>query len=177
MKIAVYCGSSTGFDEVYSQAARELGTWIVTNQHNLVYGGGNIGLMKEVADIVLDHDGHVTGVMPSYLIDREIHRDDLSEFIEVDTMAERKTIMLEKSDICIALPGGPGTLEEISEAISLARVNQINNTCIFLNINGYYDHLEHFFKHMLEEGFINQKDFNNIHFVDDIADLSRFTYE
>lgn len=175
MKIAVYCGASTGFNEIYTKVAKELGEWIATNQHKLIYGGGNIGLMKAVSDALINNNGYVTGVMPTFLVDREIHRSDLSEFIEVTTMAERKAMMLDETDICIALPGGPGTLEEISEAISLARVSQIDSVCVFLNINGYYDHLEHFFNHMLNEGFISREDHANIHFVDQIEDLARFS--
>lgn len=174
MKIAVYCGAASGNNKIYEEVAVEFGKWMGTNNHVLIYGGGNVGLMGKLADSVLDSGGEVIGVMPDFLIQREIAHARLSELITVDTMSKRKQIMLEKSDICVALPGGPGTLEEIVEAISWSRVGQSNNPCLFLNINNYYEGIKAFYKHMVDEGFLTVEDFERIGFIDNFYDIEEF---
>ncbi|MBA5729478.1 TIGR00730 family Rossman fold protein [Aerococcaceae bacterium INB8] len=174
MKIAVYCGAAIGNNKIYEEAAIEFGKWIGKKNHELIYGGGNVGLMGKLADSVIDSGGEVIGVMPDFLIQREIAHIGLSELITVDTMSERKQIMLEKSDLCVALPGGPGTLEEIVEAISWSRVGQSNNPCIFLNINKYYEGIKAFYKHMVDEGFLTYADFERIGFINSFDDIEEF---
>lgn len=157
MKIAVYCGSTLGKNEHYQALANELGHWMASNNHPLIYGGGNTGLMGTIANAVLENNGQVIGVMPTFLMQGERAHQHLTEFIQVETMSERKQLMLELSDICIALPGGPGTLEEIVEAISWLRIKQSTNPCIFFNVQSYYNHLELLFDHMVHDGFLNSK--------------------
>ena len=171
MNIAVYCGSVSPNME-YDSLTIELGKWIVANKYNLVYGGGNVGLMSTIADTVLDGGLEVYGVIPTFLVKEELMKDNLTHIEIVETMQERKLKMMKLSNAFIALPGGPGTLEEITEVISLKRVKEHNNPCILINYNGYYDHLKLMYKTMLNNGFIDEESYNDIHFINDISDLS-----
>lgn len=172
MKFAVYCGGNNGNQSAYIKTAEQLGIWMAKKQHALVYGGGKAGLMGALADAMLANQGDVLGVMPQFLVDREIAHTQLGNQLHiVDSMSTRKQMMLDKSDICLALPGGPGTLEEIVEAISWLRVGQSQNPCVFLNVNQFYDHLKTFFKHMVAEGFLTPEDHQRIVFVDSLAEL------
>ncbi|MBC2254206.1 LOG family protein [Listeria ivanovii] len=113
------------------QAARILGEWIVEQKHILVYGGSKVGLMRVIADMVITGKGEVIGVMPRFLMERELAHTHLTKMYSVHTLG----------DVCIALPGGPGTLEEITEMISWSRIGQNPNPCILFNENGFYDPL------------------------------------
>lgn len=173
MNILVYCGANPGKDPLYAQAARDLGQWLARSGHRLVYGGGRTGLMGILADEVLDQGAEVYGVMPAFLKDKEIAHSGLSHLEIVETMAERKARMLALSDACLALPGGPGTLEEISEAISLARLGQSDRPCAFLNVADYYRPMQELFANMCQAGFLAQEDYERIFFIDDLADLDQ----
>lgn len=174
MNITVYCGSSIGNRDIYKNAARELGCWIAKNNHKLVYGGGNLGLMGSVADAVIENKGEVIGIIPSFLVDREQAHSGLTSLTVVSTMAERKLKMLEIGDVYIALPGGPGTLEEISEVISLVRVGQNKNPYVFYNVDKYYTPLETMFNNMVEEGFLTEEDRKKIIFLDSLSEIEEF---
>lgn len=174
MRIAVYCGASLGYDERYQQATIELANWLVSEQHQLVYGGGRVGLMGLLADTVLAKGGEVIGVLPHFLQQRELAHQHLTELILVDTMVQRKAKMLSLSEVCIALPGGPGTLEEISEVYSWARIGQNRNPCILFNVNGFYDPLKAMYQTMCEAGFLTEQDFNKLLFSDNFTELSDF---
>lgn len=113
-------------------------------------------------------------IMPQFLVDREIAAPHLDEFYVTDDMDERKAKMLSLADACLALPGGPGTLEEISEAFSWARVGQNPNPCAFYNVNGYYDKLADFFDHMVTEGFLTTEDRNKLLFSDSLEEIYNF---
>lgn len=173
-RIAVYCGASKGKNPVYEDYAVKLANWITDNHYELVYGGGKVGLMGIVADTVLDNGGEVIGIMPQFLVDREIAHERVTEFVVTHDMDERKKKMMELSDCCIALPGGPGTLEEISEAISWARVGENDSPCIFLNVNGYYDLMKHFFDQMVSEGFLSQTDRSKVCISDSFDEIDAF---
>lgn len=173
MNIAVYCASSIGKNPIFKQEAERLGKWIGKNNHRLIYGAGNIGLMGIVANAVLAENGKVTGVIPGFLDKREITHKCLTQLIKVTTMAERKTQMMSLADCFIALPGGPGTLEEISEIISLVRVNELNKPYFLYNIAGFYDKLMDFFAEMLKEGFVTEEEFNQIKILSSIDELDR----
>ena len=151
MKITVFCGANNGRNEAYKENAMEVGKWIATNNHTLVYGGGKVGLMGIIADTVLEKNSEVIGIMPQFLVDREISHTGITEFITVDDMSERKTKLVDLGDVFIALPGGPGTLEEISQVISWVRVGKKDAPCILMNINGFYDFLEQYFDKMVKE--------------------------
>ncbi|MDF2909439.1 MAG: family Rossman fold protein [Sporolactobacillus laevolacticus] len=173
-RIVVYCGASKGNDPIYETYAVQLANWITDNHFELVYGGGKVGLMGIVADTVLDNGGKATGVIPQFLVDREIAHDRLSRLVVVGDMDERKKAMMDLSDCCIALPGGPGTLEEISEAFSWARLGENESPCIFLNVNGYYDLISRFFDQMAEEGFLSGEDRKKILISDSFDEIMAF---
>ncbi len=174
MNITVYCGASLGRKDIYQETARELGRWIANNDNTLIYGGGKVGLMGIVADSVLENNGSAVGIMPSFLRTKELAHTGLTETLIVETMSERKLKMFELGDCYIALPGGPGTLEEISEVISWARIGKNNNPCVFLNVGGYYDNLKNFFDKMVEEGFLTADDRNKTLFAESIEEISEF---
>ncbi len=120
--ICVFCGSSYGQSQKYKEAAKALGTFLARSGMTLIYGGGKRGLMGEVAEAALRHQGRVVGVIPQFLKDREVAHDGLGELLVVDTMHTRKAKMYESADGFIALPGGYGTYEELFEVLSWSRV-------------------------------------------------------
>lgn len=174
MRITVFCGANNGKSELYKENAIELGKWIANKNHTLVYGGGKIGLMGVIADTVLENSGEVIGIMPQFLVDKEISHKGITEFVIVDDMSERKTQLVDLGDAFIALPGGPGTLEEISQVISWVRVGKKDAPCILMNVNGYYDFLEKYFDKMVEDGFLTKEDRKRTLFTDSIDEIEEF---
>jgi uncharacterized protein (TIGR00730 family) len=154
MRICVFCGSSAGNNQVYSDAARETGATLARQKIALVYGGGRVGLMGVLADSALSAGGTVIGVIPQSLLAREIQHTGLSDLQVVATMHERKTKMAELADGFIALPGGAGTLEEIFEQWTWAQLGIHHKPCGFLNTNGYFDPLRQMIDRMTIEGFL-----------------------
>ena len=173
MNIAVYCAASQSNDSTFDERTEELGSWIAKKNHTLVYGGGNTGLMGVVATSVIKSAGEVIGVMPQFFVEREIAKKDITKLYIVENMSERKNKMIELSEAYIALPGGPGTLEEIAEVVSWVRVGQTNGICIFYNIEGYYDHLEAFFNHMVTTKLLSKEDRGQIHFVKSLQEIEK----
>ncbi|MBF0776351.1 Rossman fold protein, TIGR00730 family [Streptococcus azizii] len=174
MKVTVYCGASLGENPLYQEGTIALGKWIAKNGHTLVYGGGNTGLMGLIADTVLAHGGQVIGVIPEFLKERELAHPRLSELRTVTTMSERKLALIQEADVFIALPGGPGTLEEISEVISWARIGKNDKPCILFTIAGYYQALEQFFDTMVTAGFLTLEDREKTLFSDEIEEIEAF---
>jgi hypothetical protein len=157
MRICVFCGSHSGNNELYANAAREMGRTLATCNIDLIYGGGRVGLMGELADSALTAGGAVIGVMPRSLVEREIQHIGLTELHTVATMHERKTKMAELADGFIALPGGAGTLEEIFEQWTWAQLGIHQKPCGFLNTNGYFDPLRKMIEKMSGEGFLRSE--------------------
>src|SRR5580693_3717821 len=157
MRICIFCGSRSGNNDLYTQAARQTGRTLAERQIDLVYGGGRVGLMGEVADAALSAGGTVIGVMPRALVAREIQHTRLTQLHTVETMHERKAKMAELSDGFIALPGGAGTLEEIFEQWTWAQLGIHRKPCGFLNTNGYFDPLRKMIDQMAAEGFLRQE--------------------
>ena len=172
--ITVYCGSNTGKDPEYKKIAQDLGKWLAHNNIGLVYGGGHIGLMGVIANSVLDNGGKVTGIIPTLLVEKEIAHKSLSALHIVKDMTERKVKLMELGDAYIALPGGPGTIEEISEAISAARLNLHKKPCIMMNIHGYYDDFLSQYDLMVKEGFLLDEHRDLVKDAASIDDLDRF---
>lgn len=143
--MAVYCGASTGNSVLYQARTEELGRWMSNNGYDLVFGGGKVGLMGILADTVIENGGKAIGVMPTFLMERELAYQAITEMHIVSDMHERKRKMIDLADCYLALPGGPGTLEEISEVVSWGRVGEHQNPCVFFNVDGYYDLLAAFF--------------------------------
>lgn len=174
MNIAVYCGASVGNDQQFGQAARELGEWIAHQNHTLVYGGGKAGLMGIVADSVLNAGGQVIGVIPEFLKNRELAHEKLTELYIVESMSERKRMMFDFAQAFIALPGGPGTLEEITEMISWSRIGQNPYPCMFYNVNGFYQMTKILYDQMVNQGFLTKDDREKIGFVETPRALDTF---
>lgn len=154
MRICVFCGSKTGNNETYAEAARAMGRALVAEGIDLVYGGGHVGLMGITADAVLAAGGRAIGVIPQALVDRELAHRSLSELHVVGSMHERKTLMADLSDGFIALPGGAGTLEEITEQWTWGQLGIHAKPCGFLDVGGYYDPVREMVAKMAAAGFL-----------------------
>jgi len=164
--IAVYCGSSLGASEIYKEQAILLGKFLARNNITLIYGGASVGIMGTIADAILAEGGSVIGVIPAFLEKREIAHKDLTELIRVDNMHERKAKMMALADGFIALPGGPGTLEEFFEVFTWNQIGLLQKPCGILNINGYYNKLIELFDHMVVEKFLQERS-RNVFYVDE----------
>ena len=156
-RICVFTGSRHGLRSEYADAARQLGRELVARGYGLVYGGGKVGLMTVIADMVLELNGHVTGVIPNSLVGKEVAHLGLSELRVVDSMHERKALMAELSDGFIAMPGGIGTMEEFFEVLSWAQLGIHEKPCALLNVCGYYDPLIQFLDRAVADDFIKPK--------------------
>lgn len=154
VRICVFCGASMGSSEIYARAAREVGTALASREIDVVYGGGRIGMMGQVADAALAAGGRVIGVIPRSLNDLEIGHNGLTELHVVGTMHERKALMAHLSDAFLALPGGFGTLEEFCEAVTWTQLGIHDKPCGLLNVEGYFDPLIAMFDRCVATGFI-----------------------
>ena len=163
--ISVYCGSSLGKNNIYTEMAILLGQSIHARGLSLVYGGGNVGLMGVIANTVLQLGGKVTGVLPNFLNKKEVGNLDITELILVNSMHERKQKISEISDAFIAMPGGFGTLEEIAEMLTWTQLGLSKKPIGFYNANGFYDLLLSQFDKMVDEGFLKPE--NRKMLVDD----------
>ena len=152
--ICVYCGSSSGADPDFAKHAGVLGRLLADKDLCLIYGGARVGLMGAVANAALNAGGKVTGVMPDFLVRKEVAHQALTELKIVKSMHERKTIMAELADAFIALPGGLGTLEELFEVLTWAQLRLHSKPCGLLNTNSYFDHLITFLDHSVSQGLL-----------------------
>ena len=157
MNLCVYCGTALGADPAYLAAAQATGACLAEQGIGLVYGGARVGLMGAVADAALAAGGQVVGVMPRALVEREIAHMGLSSMHVVDSMHERKALMAQLSDGFVALPGGPGTLDEIVEQWTWGLLGIHAKPSGFLNTNGYFDPLRAMMQRMADEGFVGRQ--------------------
>lgn len=155
MRIAAYCGSSHGNEPHFEREAQNLALALARNKMDLVYGGGKVGLMGALADAAIAAGVHVIGVIPQFLADHELSHPHVHQLLVVNDMHERKAAMAQQADAFIALPGGPGTLEEIIEAWTWAQLGLHAKPCAFLNVDGYFDELLAFIDKMIVKGFMN----------------------
>lgn len=153
-RVCVFCGASSGVDPRHAEAARALGRAIAARGLELVYGGGSVGLMGQVADAALAGGARVTGVIPQVLQIRELAHRGLSDLRVVGSMHERKALMAELSDAFVALPGGMGTLEELSEVLTWAQLGLHQRPVGLLDAGGYYRPLIAFFDQAVTAGFL-----------------------
>jgi uncharacterized protein (TIGR00730 family) len=151
--VCVFCSSAGGLPEAYRSAARDLGAELAGRGHRLVYGGGNVGLMGEVARSVHEHGGTVVGVIPQGLVDRELAYDPADELLVTDTMRERKAEMDARADAFVALPGGFGTLEELLEVLTLRQLRLHDRPIVLVNVAGYWDPFLAMVSDMIDQGF------------------------
>ncbi|MBX3439226.1 MAG: TIGR00730 family Rossman fold protein [Planctomycetaceae bacterium] len=152
--VCVYCGSSIGARDEYTRAARELGRLLAQQGLRTVYGAGNIGLMGELADAVLDAGGEIIGVIPEALVARELAHSGVTDLRIVHSMHERKALMADLSDAFIALPGGFGTFEELCEMLTWVQLGIHSKPCGLLNVAGYFDPLIAMFDRAVDERFL-----------------------
>ena len=152
--ICVFCGSSTGDDPVYLEAARAFGEELVREKIRLVFGGGNIGMMGAISNVVQNAGGTVLGIIPKFLVAREHAAEGSYELIVVRDMHERKRIMVERADAFVALPGGIGTLEELVEQLTWFQLDRHKKPILLANIKGFWNPLLDLFAHLQKENFI-----------------------
>lgn len=152
--ICVYSSSSPLINENYVMTAKELGKLFAEHQIELIYGAGKVGLMGTMADAVLEGGGKVTGVIPTFMIERDWHHNSLTTLLEVDSMHERKQKMASLSDGVVALPGGCGTLEELLEIITWKQLGLYANPIVIVNTNGFYNPLIEMLNKAIDEKFM-----------------------
>lgn len=169
--ITVYCGSACGARPEYEQATRDFARGLAELGVDIVYGGGNIGLMGVLADAALAAGGDVIGVIPTSLVDREIAHPGLTELHVVESMAERKSRMEQLGDVFVALPGGIGTLEELFEVFTLQLLGPECMPVVLYNVEGYWNSLVDMLQRMSEEGFIPAKYIDALIVVESVPEL------
>ena len=156
-QVCVFCGSAAGNSPIYAATARELGRELAARNLGLVYGGGRVGLMGEVATATLAAGGTVVGVIPHSLAVKEVAQEDCTELIVVNTMHERKAIMADRADAFIALPGGFGTCDELFEILTWAQLGIHRKPVAVLNVNGFFTSLLSWLDHVVAEGLLRPK--------------------
>ena len=170
-KIAVFCGSSLGFSNIYKEETVKVGHYLASNSIDLVYGGGKIGMMGILSNTILENRGKVYGVIPNLLRHEEVIHEGVTEMIITKTMSERKVSISKMADGYIALAGGFGTLDEIFEALTLGQLGIENKPIGILNTNGFFDYLIKQLDVMVNEGFLKQTNRNMLLISDSIEDL------
>lgn len=169
--ICVYCGSNSGQNPAFVEAARQAGRALADRKITLVYGGGQVGLMGEVADAALAAQGRVYGVIPEFIALKEIAHDGLTELHVVQSMHARKAKMVDLSDAFIALPGGIGTMEEMFEIWTWGQLGQHRHPVGLLNVDGFYDELVAFLDKMTDQGFLQPEHRAALMVSDRVEDL------
>lgn len=156
LSICVFCASASGLEEVYLDSARLLGKEIGRRGYRLVYGGGNVGLMREVAISVQDAGGEVFGAIPRSLVERELAYGPADELVVTETLRERKAEMDNRADAFVALPGGFGTMEELLEVLTLRQLNLHDRPIVLVNVNGFWDPFLAMVREMTAQGFARE---------------------
>ncbi len=160
--IVVFCGNSNGFEQSYSKEGYQLGKMLAESNRTLVYGGAKIGVMGRVAQGALDFNGNVIGVIPEFLMHKEVFHESLSKLIVTQNMHERKLKMHELSDGIIMLPGGYGTLEEFFEMLTWSQLGLHQYPIGILNTDGFYDELIEMLYKMVNTGFVKEANYKSI---------------
>jgi hypothetical protein len=169
-RVCVFCGSNVGSSASFVEAARELGHGLATRGLGVVYGGGKVGLMGELADAALDAGAEVTGVMPAHLVDREIAHSGLSRLEVTASMHERKALMAELASGFIALPGGFGTFEEVIEILTWNQLGLMSKPVVFLDVDGFYTPLLDFLDRAVDARFVRPEHRSLAQRADTVAD-------
>lgn len=170
VSVCVFCSSSEAVDGDLRALASELGDAIASRGWRLVYGGGNVGLMGEVARAAMDGGAHVTGVIPHRLVDKEIALDDVSELIRVDTMRERKRLMDERADAFVILPGGIGTLEELMEVLTLKQLGFHDRPIVMLDPVGFWAPLHQLLDEVVAAGLASHRVKELLHLASTVSE-------
>lgn len=174
MNVCVFCGSGTGSNPAYSQTARKLGFLLAQASIGLVYGGGNVGLMGILADAVMEGGGTVKGVIPRFLLEKEVGHRGITDLEVVESMHQRKQRMADLSNGFIALPGGWGTLEELAEILTWKQLGLINQPVALLNALQFFDPLLNQMRLMVKEGFLFPGNFDSLNVRETPEDIISF---
>jgi uncharacterized protein (TIGR00730 family) len=169
--VCVYCGSSNNVNKDYLKAAIDMGAELGKNEMRLVYGGGNVGLMGACANATLENGGEVHGIIPSHIAEKEVQHNHLTKLDVVETMHERKQLMVDHSDAFVVLPGGLGTMDEFFEIMTWRQLGLHDKPILVANINGYWDHLLSLIDGLIKEGFARQTDRDFLLVVDKVEDI------
>lgn len=173
-KICVFCSSSDVADDVYFKAAKELGYYISNSGYSLLFGGANVGLMKHLNETVKEYNGYSIGVIPQKIFDNNLACTNVDELTVTPDMHTRKAKLESLADAYIALPGGFGTLEELSEVITLKQLGYHNKPIIILNINNFYEKLSEFYEELYSQKFAKEDYRKLYYFSDSIKDTFRY---
>ncbi len=168
--VCVYCGSRNGTNSAYSDAAKTFGTLLAQEGWRLVYGAGDVGLMGEVARAAQSAGGDTFGVIPVHLLQREVGKTDLTRFVITETMHERKKVMIMNADAVVVLPGGPGSLDELFEALTWRQLGLHEKPILVMNVDGYWDTLHDLLQQVIGQGFADGSLADFITWVDSPAD-------
>ena len=169
--ISVFCGAHLGNNPIYASEAKKIAEVIVEKGMNVVFGGGDVGLMGVVSHTAIDNGGEVLGISLQSLYELELTNPRIQEVVVAKTLLERKDIFMQRSDAFIVLPGGVGSLDELAEVMCSNQLGIINKPIGILNTNGYYDHLLAWMKKAVEEGFVSDANFNELIVSDSCANL------
>lgn len=170
-KICIFCGSSMGFNPIYREKAAELGIVLAEHGCELLFGGGSVGLMKVIADVMMERHCKVTGTITQHLLDMHVGHSEIDELIVVETMAERKKVLEDMADGFIAMPGGIGTMDEFFETYVLSQLRVFDKPVALFNVNGYYDGIVQFIDYIAKEGFMRKEHAENLIVSDDPKEL------
>jgi uncharacterized protein (TIGR00730 family) len=162
MNVCIFCGSASGHKNGYSEAAKEMAQHLYKSKSTLIYGGGNIGLMGITADELLQLGGEVIGVIPDFLMQKEVGHKGVTRLEVVSSMHERKRRMADLADAFIAMPGGWGTLDELAEILTWKQLGLIHASIGILNTHQYFDNLLNQMKTMVDEGFLSPLNFKDL---------------
>jgi uncharacterized protein (TIGR00730 family) len=172
-KLCIFCGSAKGEGSKYIELGAKIGEMLVKNNIGLVYGGASIGLMGAIADSVLKHGGHVTGIIPKSLVDYEVAHNGLSELFVTENMHQRKQMMYDCADAFLSLPGGMGTLDEMFEVLTWTQLKYHEKPSYIFNFEGFYDSLLSYLRHSQSEGFIKACHLKLLTEIKDLASLEK----
>jgi len=171
--IGIFCSAAENIDHAYVDAAQEVGSWMAKKGISLVYGGAEMGLMEVTARAVKEGGGHIVGVVPNRLVEREVQSRLLDEVVLCDNLAQRKQLMLQRSDAMLALPGGIGTLDEVFHVMGSATIGEHHKRMILYNVKGFWDECMKMLNKMNSEGFIRGQLSNYVISVSSIAELEK----
>ncbi|MGJ8622226.1 MAG: TIGR00730 family Rossman fold protein [Yoonia sp.] len=169
--VCVYCGSRDGNDPAYAKAATATGQMLVSNGWRLVYGAGDVGLMGRVANAVQQAGGKTFGVIPVHLLDWEVGKRDLDQFVVTETMHERKKVMFMNANAVVVMPGGAGSMDEFFEALTWRQLGLHEKPVILLNVDGFWDPLCDLLQHIVDSGFADKNILGFVQVAEDVEDL------
>ena len=170
--VCVYCGSSSRVDQIYKDAAVELGQTLAKSGWDVVYGGGRVGLMGLVADSALQAGSKVVGIIPKHIEAREVQHTELSELHVVDSMHIRKQMMVDRSDAFVILAGGLGTLDEFFELLTWKQLGMHDKPIVMVNINGYWTKMVEAIQYIADQKFMRIEDFGMFRVVENVSDVA-----